>query len=56
MPNGIAVDPPARRVFYTDAGLSRIASMSYNGRDHDVITEGQNLDEPTALVLHPQMK
>ena len=54
---GIAVDPIIRRVFYTDETFNRIAVMNYDGSDHDVILdERHNLDEPTAIVLHPETR
>ena len=57
VPDGIAVDPTIRRVFYTDAGLNLIAALNYDGSDHDVILdERHNLDEPRAIVLHPETR
>ena len=57
VPDGIAVDPTIRRVFYTDAKFNQIAALNYDGSDHDVILdERHNLDEPRAIVLHSETR
>nr|AHB12420.1 vitellogenin receptor [Palaemon carinicauda] len=45
IPNGLALDPPARRVYWMDAGHSRIEHVLYDGTDR------KNL--PYGAVSHP---
>ncbi|KAK7483345.1 hypothetical protein BaRGS_00025405, partial [Batillaria attramentaria] len=50
MPDGMAVDPLSRLVFYTDSGLDVIAMMTMSGSRHRTIID-TDLDQPRAIVL-----
>nr|KAG5696830.1 hypothetical protein BaRGS_030954 [Batillaria attramentaria] len=50
VPDGIAVDPLSRLVFYTDSGLDVIAMMTMSGSRHRTIID-TDLDQPRAIVV-----
>lgn len=54
MPDGIAIDPLSRLLFYTDAGTNVIAMMTLSGASHRVIID-KGLDKPRSIVLHTEI-
>ncbi|KAK7483330.1 hypothetical protein BaRGS_00025390 [Batillaria attramentaria] len=50
VPDGLAVDPLSRLLFYTDAGNDVIGMMTISGASHKTIIN-TNLDQPRAIVL-----
>ena len=54
-PEDIAVDPIIKRVFYTDTGLDHIASLDYDGSNHEIALQINPL-HPTAIVLQPETR
>ena len=52
IPDGIAADPNLQKIFYTDQNYSLIASIDYNGNNHEtILTSTDNLLYPRAIVL-----
>ncbi|XP_060564358.1 low-density lipoprotein receptor-related protein 2-like isoform X5 [Ruditapes philippinarum] len=52
IPDGLAVDPVSKLVFYTDAGNHLIALMELDGSNHAVIVT-KDIDKPRAIVPDP---
>ena len=50
VPDGLAVDPVSRLLFYTDAGNNDIRLMKVDGFDEKVVVNS-DLDQPRTIVL-----
>ena len=51
-PDGIAVDPISRNLYWTDTGMNRIEVSHLDGTSRRVLIS-DNLDEPRAITLDP---
>jgi len=51
-PVGLALDAPAKRLYWCDSKLKRVESISLDARDRHVIWQFVNSDLPTTIALH----
>ncbi|XP_055110241.1 low-density lipoprotein receptor-related protein 5-like protein [Symphalangus syndactylus] len=53
-PDGIAVNWVARSLYWTHTGTDHIEVMHLSGTSHKILVS-EDLDEPRAIALHPEM-
>lgn len=51
-PVGLALDAPAKRLYWCDLKLKRVESISLDLRDRHLIWQFVNSDMPTTIALH----
>lgn len=51
-PIGLALDVPARRLYWCDSKLRRVESVALDGRDRHLVREFVDSDKPTTIALH----
>lgn len=51
-PIGLALDVPARRLYWCDSKLRRVESVTLDGRDRHLVREFVDSDKPTTIALH----
>ena len=51
-PVGLALDAPAKRLYWCDSKLKRVESISLDLRDRHLIWQFVNSDLPTTIALH----
>ena len=51
-PVGLALDAPARKLYWCDSKLRRVGSIGLNGRDRHLVRQFVNSDIPTTIALH----
>ena len=49
VPDGLAVDPEAKLIIYTDTGEDKIVRMDYDGDSENTLFT--SVDEPRAIAL-----
>lgn len=53
-PEGIAVDPSSRNVFWVDSGARRIQVASMDNFQYTYTIVEDDLDKPRGIAIHPQ--
>ena len=51
-PVGLALDAPAKRLYWCDLKLSRVESISLDARDRHLVRQFLNSEMPTTIALH----
>ena len=51
-PIGLALDAPAKRLYWCDSKLRLVESVSLDGRDRHVVRQFADSDMPTKIALH----
>ena len=51
-PVGLALDAPAKRLYWCDLKLSRVESISLDARDRHLVRQFPNSEMPTTIALH----
>ena len=54
-PLALALDVPARRLYWCDSKLRSVDSISLNGRDRQLVRTFTDLDTPTTVALHDNL-
>lgn len=51
-PLGLALDAPARRLYWCDSKLRRVDSVTLDGRDRQFVTKFTEGDAPITVAIH----
>lgn len=51
-PIALALDAPARRLYWCDSKLRRVVSVSVSGRDRQLVRKFRERDTPISVALH----
>ena len=51
-PVGLALDAPAKRLYWCDSKLRRVESVTLDGRDRHLVRQFTESDMPTTIALH----